>query len=239
MERYLFYMYLEYLKENKLTFWPKLWKQPKIAIILMLVVVLSWLASFVISFFKTTQYWSIVTLAMEIISCVILYFYTEHYMIACSKKRTNEYCDYCKKIKNWLNSCNVNDEEKIKVLLGRVNESMKEIEIIEQKSQDRIEKWLQALVIPIVLAIITTILGSNSDMNGMITGISTVIILFISVYMIYIAVSKIVSFPNKRMHEQLKCFSSDLQGVLDTQFPDSIFKQPETNSNTSPKRKNG
>lgn len=79
-------------------------------------------------------------------------------------------------------------------------------------------------MIPIVLAIITTILSSNSGAKEMISGILTVIILFISIYSIYVAVSKLASFPNKRMYQQLKYFASDLQGVLDKQFSNSVFK---------------
>ena len=60
-----------------------------------------------------------------------------------------------------------------------------------------------------VLAIITTILSSNSGAKEMISGILTVIILFISIYSIYVAISKLASFPNKRMYQQLKCFASD------------------------------
>lgn len=224
MDRYLFYMYLEYLKENKLTFWPKLLKQPKVVILLMIAVVTSGIISVVISLVDISQYLSLAAVVAEFLFCVFLYIYTENYMITYSKDRTNEYKDYCKKIKNWLNSCNVKNEEKINILLDRVNVSMKELEIIDQKSQERTEKWLQTLIIPIILAIITTILSSDSGAKEMISGILTVIILFISIYSIYVAVSKLASFPNKRMYQQLKCFASDLQGVLDTQFSNSIFK---------------
>ena len=73
-------------------------------------------------------------------------------------------------------------------------------------------------------AIGTTVLNTNSDMEVMISGTITIIICFIALYCGYTGIQRITNFPNKRMYQQLKCFASDLQGVLDTQFSNSIFK---------------
>jgi len=224
MDRYLFYMYLEYLKENKLTFWPKLLKRPKMIIGLLIAVVVFGVTSVILSFFDDTIRYAFIIATLEFGMCMFLYFYTEHYKIICSKKRADEYRDYCKKIKRWLAGCHIKTEDAIKILLGRVNKSIEELESLDKDSQLRIDKWLQALVIPILLAIITTVLSTNSDMEVMVAGTITIIICFIALYCGYTGVQRIANFPNKRMYQQLKCFASDLQGVLDTQFSNSIFK---------------
>ena len=72
MYRYLFYMYLEYLKENKLTFWPKLLKQPKGVILLMIAIVTSGIISIVISFVDISQYLSLAAVVAEFLFCVFL-----------------------------------------------------------------------------------------------------------------------------------------------------------------------
>ena len=84
MDRYLFYMYLEYLKENKLTFWPKLLKQPKVVILLIIAIVISGIISVVISLVDINQYLSLVAVGAECLFCVLLYIYTENYMISSS-----------------------------------------------------------------------------------------------------------------------------------------------------------
>lgn len=95
---------------------------------------------------------------------------------------------------------------------------------MDKESQERTDKWLQALIIPILLAIITTSISNVSDISVMFKNMLIIIIGFVSVYCIFIALQKISNFPNKRMMEKLNCFASDLQGVLDTQFSDSVFK---------------
>lgn len=224
MDRYLFYMYLEYLKDNDLTFWSQMWKQPKKMISLLIAVCVLGAISIILSFFDATIRYAFIAAIFEFGTCIVLYFYTEHYKITCSKKRADEYRDYCEKIKKWLVECNIKTEVAIKSLLDRVNKSIEEIESLDKDSQLRTDKWLQALVIPVLLAIITTVLNTNSDMEVMISGTITIIICFIALYCGYTGVRRIANFPNKRMYQQLKCFASDLQGVWDTQFSNSIFK---------------
>lgn len=222
MDRYLFYMYLKYLKDNKLTFWYELWKQPKMAIFLFAIVIISGIALLVFIFIN--KYLMLISIIMEIVSCVILYFYTENYRITCSKNKTEEYRKYCKDIKIWLNSCGIKDKEAVEVLHSRVIESIEQIKSLDKESQERTDKWLQALIIPVVLAIITTVISNVSDIAVMFNNTLIIIICFVSVYCIFTSTQKISSFPQKRMLEQLNCFASDLQSVLDTQFTDSIFK---------------
>ncbi|MDE5946017.1 MAG: hypothetical protein K2G63_01730, partial [Oscillospiraceae bacterium] len=61
---------------------------------------------------------------MEIVSCVILYFYTENYRITCSKNKTEEYRKYCKDIKSWFISCGIRNKEAVEALHSRVIESI-------------------------------------------------------------------------------------------------------------------
>lgn len=222
MDRYLFYMYLKYLKDNKLTFWYELWKQPKMAIVLFAIVIISGISLLVFIFIN--KYLILISIIVEIVSCVILYFYTENYRITCSKNKTEEYRKYCKDIKRWLNGCGIRDKEAVEVLHSRVIESIEQLKSLDKESQERTDKWLQALIIPVVLAIITTVISNVSDIAVMFNNTLIIIICFVSIYCIFTSTQKISSFPQKRMLEQLNCFASDLQGVLDTQFTDSIFK---------------
>lgn len=224
MDNYLFYMYLKYLKDSKLTFWPKLLKQPPVTIILLVIIIISGMASIILSFVGINYYFMLGSILLEIISCAILYFYTENYKITCSESKAEDYKKYCKDIKIWLNSCGIRDRESVEVLHSRVIESIERIKSLDKESQERTDKWLQALIIPILLAIITTSISNVSDISVMFKNMLIIIIGFVSVYCIFIALQKISNFPNKRMMEKLNCFASDLQGVLDTQFSDSVFK---------------
>lgn len=123
-----------------------------------------------------------------------------------------------------MNSCGIIDREVVEVLHSRVIENIEQLKSLDKESLERTDKWLQALIIPIVLAIITTSISNVSDIAVIFKNTLIIIICFVSVYCIFIAVQKISNFPNKRMIEKLNCFAGDLQGVLDTQFSDSIFK---------------
>ncbi len=224
MDNYLFYMYLKYLKDNKLTFWSKLLKQPPVAIILFVIIIISGISSIILSFININYYFILGSILLEIISCAVLYFYTENYRITCSERKAEDYKEYCKKIRIWLNSCGIIDREVVEVLHSRVIENIEQLKSLDKESLERTDKWLQALIIPIVLAIITTSISNVSDIAVIFKNTLIIIICFVSVYCIFIAVQKISNFPNKRMIEKLNCFASDLQGVLDTQFSDSIFK---------------
>lgn len=224
MDKYLFYMYLKYLKDKKLTFWPKLLKQPTIVIILFVTIIVFGMASIILSFVNISYYFVLGSIVLEIISCAVLYLYTENYRIICSESATEKYRKYCKNIKKWLIGCGIRDKEAVEVLHNRVIESIEQIKSLDENSQERTDKWLQTLIIPVVLAIITTVISNDSDVDVMFKKTLIIIVCFVSVYCIFIAVQKISNFPNKRMIEKLNCFASDLQGVLDTQYMDSIFK---------------
>ena len=85
----------------------------------------------------------------------------------------------------------------------------------EENSKARGDRWLQTLIIPAIIAIITAIITKQENIEEMIAYALAIVILFAVVYGIVAIIKTISFFPQKRRIEQMECFASDLQGVLD------------------------
>lgn len=214
MEKYIFYAYLNHLKDTKQTFWPRLFKLPKHIIVVLFITVLSAISAslFLITNIKLA---TIISLILELVLCGATSCFIERYQIKYSTDNFAEYKKYCINLKFWLTNYDVKDIEAVRDIQSRILKKIATTKDEEQRTSDNTFKWLQALIIPIIIAIVTAFVSSNVDMTTTIVNVFSFLILFAIVYGIYITIKNIIGFSQKRKTQQLECFASDLQGVLD------------------------
>ena len=102
----------------------------------------------------------------------------------------------------------------------------KEIDKLEKQraaTRERIEKWVQILIIPILLAVFSAIIKEQTDLTILFAYTTTFLIALGSLALAFLNCYNIFDFLKKRKIEQLKSLASDLQGVLDCQFDNKFF----------------
>ena len=232
MERRLFNLYLKYIEESCPSVWERLGKVSK-----KLMAYLSCMVGFYvlsIIFLLIAQYingipsvvftgFMIVFVILSIVFGCILFLKTEKYEIDVSDKTMKEYWSYCYGIRKWFQKDFLFDQEKNdEKISSEIFEVKKRLDLYLQnqseatdKRNGRIDKWIQALAIPFVLAIITSVLEKSDQTVMAITEIFTILLvlaIFIGGIWVIYSVFKLYT---KQKIEQMKYFSEDLQGALD------------------------
>ena len=175
--------------------------------------------------------WSLIISAAYIlflILCVVfgllLFFSTEKYEIAISDKSMNDYWQYCFGIRKWFISnfvvghpSSTDVDNDISEVKKRVDSYLLEQSHIVEHRNARIDKWVQALAIPFILAIITSILDKRETIILAVSEILAILLVFATLFGIVWTIISVLKVIKRKKFEQMKRFSEDLQGALDCQ----------------------
>lgn len=85
----------------------------------------------------------------------------------------------------------------------------------KKRIADRWNKWLQALVIPVVLTLVTIIIANQKDDNVIISSVITIMLIFGIIYGLIILFRTVSDLPLKRRSNQMQGFAEDLQSTMD------------------------
>lgn len=129
----------------------------------------------------------------------------------------------------WLKNTSVSVARKdIIELKSRLVNRLEKYEQKQQKTYDVAIRFIQVLIIPIVLTILTVVLNKQIDIS-MIFAYGFIAIMILS--FLAVTLFGFISFVNlirKNEFEKMKSFVNDLQGILDTQFDEGIFAKIAT-----------
>lgn len=167
----------------------------------------------------------------SVVMCAITNVSVNKYEIDISDGSMKEYWDFCNSTKDWM----VNElipeckDEKailseIKELKGRVDNYRNELFTISEKREKRIDKWIQALAVPFVLAIITAVIDKNDNLGTAIYIVFSITLIGAMIFSVVWLYNNFKGLLRKQKTEQLKFFSDDLQGILDYQHYSPYMK---------------
>lgn len=232
MHTILFDSYRKFQKENKQNFVKTIFKLPLGAKFLLgglaLCLLYSLLAYF-IDFCKNTYF---ICLILQVVLCIGLYFYTENFQIKNSDYRLIIYQEYCYEIKVWLIKIGIiASKENITELVSRLEKEIQKTESQRIATRERVEKWIQILIIPILLAVFSAIIREQTDLTTLFTYAVAFLITLGSIALAFLNCYNVFDFFKKRKLEQLKSLCNDLQGVLDCQFDNKMFFKKEDTKN--------
>lgn len=176
------------------------------------------------TFVKEISFLFSYTILVEAVLCVVIYFYTDHFRIDNSGRRLTKYANYCGQIASWLKSTGfVFNQTNVEQLIKRLSAKLDKIENERLKRKETIEKWIQILIIPVLLAVFSQSIQKQENV-AVLLSFAVVVLSFVGLIGISIlSMNSIIEFFRKRKIEQLRGFVDDLQGVLDTQFTDRLF----------------
>lgn len=220
MEEYIFNCYKKWVKEQNGNISKQLSRLTKAAnalIILLVVTMAAIIITYILSVCNVINVvWITIPALLEAIIGIISYVYTSKYEINHSDNALNEYQQYCDNLSDMLTERNITSRPFLEEIIGRykvlIDDSSKKIE----RNQDRINKVMQILIIPVFLAVLGNLLSMQTDAQSAIeTGIALSFVIafiyFIGFYPVYIYNNLTI----KKRQNNYKQFVTDLQGIID------------------------
>ena len=217
MEEYIFNCYMKYQKENNPDVSKKLKSLPRELRLLILLLIGSVIGGLA-TFFLGNESFASAFLLLETVLSFVFYWRFENYRIKVSDKSIEKHKEYCSNIANWLKTIDIETDEDIQLVYKRLTERISKNNESRTKSVNRVEKWTQVLLVPILICIISEIIKSDVDISVAIAN-SFVVILISGLVFSLIYISRFFKwFPNKRETAQMQCFADDLRSILDYRF---------------------
>lgn len=233
MEDKLFYAYLKYQKDSMRNAWSNLLKLHWRVLVPFAISIISTVITLVQTLVSPLCGWNWISVAIMVLSYIVLMHTTEDFQIKRSHEKFVEYCDYCAEMKIWLAGFSVDSKEKTASIRERILGKISNIRNAHEKSTVGVDKWLQGFATPVVIAVITAVVaGENATEEKIVTTVIVIMIFALAWYLCSVG-AKMLNYNSKRKVEQLECFASDLQGILDTQFEGGIVYQGDDSGTES------
>lgn len=224
MQTILFDSYRNFQKSNKDSIIKAVFKLPLVVKLIFAGLGICFLYNLGAIFIIPIRKAYIFCLVIEIALSIVLYIYTENFQVKNSDLRFSVYQAYCANIKNWLEQIGiVVTKENLSELISRIDKDIEAFDAKRSRKRERIEKWVQILIIPILLAVFSAVIKEQSDLSILLSYATTLLVGYGSLSLVFIGCYNAFDFFEKRKLEQLRSLSSDLQGVLDCQFDNKLF----------------
>ena len=218
MEYYLLDNYLKFQKDNSETFFKSLKRIPLKILILLVIALIFVIASIIVLIVFGMNIWFSIFTFIEMFVAIILYFVQERWEINHSRERYDDFIEASKDLYEWLSEYSINTKEEIELIKNRLQNDLKEQDKLKRQQKDKTDKWMQTLVIPLILAIITSMISNQTDIDSVITYTVTLLGILALVYAIIWIVRSVTGILNNRKRNNIKYFIDDLQGVIDEIF---------------------
>lgn len=226
MEQILYKNYLKYLKDNKTPLYKALLSIPKCAAVLLVALVLLCATSLMFLCVEKLRQYFIIPLAIEIVFSIVSYFYSEHYEINNSEIYMNNYKEHCSDIYAWLQDISISvTKDSIIEIKRRIDVKLEKMEKTKEKNRNTIERIIQVIIIPFVLAMFAALIKNESDANVIVAYGVYFIFFPIALLITLFGLFEVFNMVNKNEFNRLKNFSDDLQGILDTQYVGGLFEK--------------
>lgn len=226
MEEILFDSYRKYQKNHKGSTIKALFRLPATAIVLLIMSCVCLALNIFVILFDWIPILGVVCLVAELIVCITLYFYTDNYQIKTSDTRMKTYAKYCTDLLTWIDNTDFSvTKANMEIIIDRVNTRIEAKQMRNQANQQRFDKWCQALLFPVVLAVFSAAIKNQTDIVVMLAYAATLLVTIGLVYLaIYHCINMLLFFEKRRI-AQMKSFAEDLQAIIDIQFDNFIVTQ--------------
>ena len=226
MDEYLFNCYLKWQRERYGNFFKQLHNIGVVMRIILITTCILILSLVVFAVLEsagiiTTNY-SLLLMIITIILFVILKLYTDHYMVKNSYTHFDNYKEHCRSFKDWLIEHGIEDKKLVLTIIKRKKEALNIMDDRILKNNERVNKVMQILIIPVALSMLGTILNIQTDTNLIIEiGVQFLIL----VLLMYLLCSFFVSVFNnviiKQRQDNIIGFVNDLQSIIDLNLYDN------------------
>lgn len=136
-----------------------------------------------------------------------------------------KYVSHCSDLAEWFQQTGfIVSKDNVIELRNRVKQHISDDQKRKKENQERFDKWCQALLFPILLAVFSAVIKNQTDILVMLGYAMTMIVTIGLLYLGAYHCVNVISFFEKRKFAQIQRFAEDLQGILDTQFDDRLIQ---------------
>ncbi len=218
MEYHLLNSYLKYQKDHSGSFTNAIKKIPWYIIVLLILAVLCFVASIINIFAIGINEWFYILTFIEATVAFILYWVQEKWKIKYSREHYDDFRTSAHDLYNWLSEYSITTQEDIELIKSRLAHDLEKQDALKRQQSDKIDKWMQTLIIPLMLAIITTFISSQTNIEDIIGYVLGLIAIVFLIYAIIWIIRSVYGLMSSRKRNNIEIFIDDLQSVIDVMF---------------------
>lgn len=193
-------------------------KTPKYLWVLLGLAVICAISGMIFSFIDNLWWLFLVFAPAEIVFTFMAFVLQERWEIKHSDRELEEFKISSVELYNWLSNLSITSQADIELLLERLNDYRDGQIEKREKQNNKIDKWMQTLIIPLILAIITALISNQADIESVLMFIFFMLAIVAMIYGLIWLVRSVVGILQTQRRNKLDYFISDLQGVLDVVF---------------------
>ena len=218
MEYHLLNSYLKYQKDHSESFTKVIKRIPWYIALLLGLAILCLIASIVCVFVTGINGWFYVFTFAEAIIAFILYWAQERWEIKYSRKQYDNFRVSAQNLYNWLSEYCITTEEEIELIKARLTRDLEKQDELKKEQKNKIDKWMQTLVIPLILAIITSFISNQTNIESVLGYVFSLLAITFLVYAMIWIIRSVYGLITSRKRDNIELFIDDLQGVIDVMF---------------------
>ncbi len=215
MDNFIFNEYLKFKTEYFGGTLARIVKLPRHLVTLFFITIISAIASILLLFMLNNPYVYWIPTTIEIASVIALGICSNKYNIDNNQKHTEEYIEYCRNLYKDFCKKYVKTEKQFFEILNRANKKISDIQTKIDKNIEITNKWMQTLIIPILLAVFKAFIDSEENISLILNSSFFMMILTIVIYAFIIFGFSLINYDIKKQQNELKNYAEDLQSILD------------------------
>lgn len=160
----------------------------------------------------------IVFAVLQMVCTIILYIYIYNKNYKITKERIEKIKKHYSEVYQWLKTMGCYEKKQVMQLGYRCEKKFEEMQKEKMRIQDLTEKVITIFFVPAIFAIISWILSSNSNLHNMKEYVFLVVLLVTlcaAIYLLICSGLKSAEISDCSDIRKMKCFISDINGVLD------------------------
>ena len=218
MELHILNSYLKYQKEHSQSFFKEIVKIPIYMLVIFALSIVLLILSVIFCFVDGLEWLFLPFSIIEFILAFIVYILQERWEINHSDRELTDYKTYCKELYRWLGDYSITSKADIELLLNRLTCKVKEHNKHKKQLGDKIDKWMQTLIIPLIIAVVTALISNKTNIEEVLAYIFYLLAVVAIIYGLIWIIRSIVGFLENQKRSKMEYFINDLRGVIDVIF---------------------
>lgn len=213
MERYIYNCYRNYKRELKPSLLRAFCKAPISEKILLFCVGLFTVTGIVTVFISDAIKYTLIPLIIELVCLCVSGVLMNKRSIQNSDDYFERFRGRCAELHEWLVTYPKINEEQIQLIHDRLQEQLNKANEKKKLKTCRIERWVQVIVVPLILAVFSAVIGEDSDWNLVKAMLVLTLVVFIAVVGFVEMLFMLTEFSPDQYNMEI--FVQELQGVID------------------------
>ena len=218
MEYHLLNNYIKYQKEHSVSLIKEIKSIPIYGLIFLSLAIIFGVIAAIFAFIDSTSLIFWISIILETITAFALFIYEERWNIKHSDKELYNFKNESKELYKWLCSLSISSRSHIETIVQRLIDDIDDDISRKEKANEKADRWMQTMIIPIALAIITSIIANRNDIDEILYYVVSIIAIVLMIYAFIWIVRSVKGMIQKQRRSKIEYFIEALKGVIDVIF---------------------